>query len=279
MYKKFNLTNLDNRVNKRIRIESVDDSALEVYKEELGFYSQVPSLDLCISPFVKEDVEISCEGAVNDTGFLELTGDWTLEVNGIQVRESVPVLDALIYLQNTGDFDIVIGDEINFSGEFDYVVASYTWVEANGTDLDTRTSVINPPRNIEVGWDRAFSDDSFLIWGGDNTSSYGPEAVLIDINALKRVSLGVSNIQILLKAFWFSSVYNGDFNLKFTTYKGGTMSPDSNYSFYNSGGRVVDEFTIQAHTYSQDKAGTPLGYLNIDLDTGVSSFVIINEEP
>ena len=85
-----------------------------------------------------------------------------------------------------------------------------------------------------------------------------------------------ANIQVLLKAFWYNTVRDGYFDLKFTTFKGGTMSSDNNYSFYNAGGTQLDSFTIKCHTFSEDRAGVPLGTLDIDLVNSKSVFTLIN---
>ena len=36
--------------------------------------------------------------------------------------------------------------------DFDFAVIRYIWDGNGGTDLDTRTRIINPARNIDVGW-------------------------------------------------------------------------------------------------------------------------------
>lgn len=48
--------------------------------------------------------------------------------------------------------------DVLVSTDIDNLVLYYSWGEENGINLDTRTSITNPPRNIEVGWDRSSSD-------------------------------------------------------------------------------------------------------------------------
>lgn len=222
---------------------------------------------------------ISCADATEDTGFIEVDGTWDLVLNGQKVLESNPTLAVLNYLQATGDFDIIIEDEVEFTSDFDFAVVSYTWTSANGRDLDTRTSITQPPRNYEVGWDRYSVDQTYLTWAGDNTSEFGPESVLVDIASIKRDFPTQNSIQVLLKAFWFSEVYNGDCNLSFVTYKGGYMESDGGYGFVNNAGVVVDSLTIQVNTLSKERDGQPLGFLNIDLESGKNLFTMYSGQP
>lgn len=275
MYRKFLLTNKDYDNNKRIRIEPISNATLEAYDKDKGFFTQQEKIDFCLSPFVREPLEVSCEGATQETGFFEINGTWDLELNGSKVLNRASLANIIEELNKSG-LEVTIYDEINLSDDFDYLLVNYYWDTPNGQDMDTRTSITDPPRNIEVGWDRASVDDSFLTWGGDNTSSSGTEAVLINLLAVKQAYPNNANIQVLLKAFWYNTVRDGYFDLKFTTFKGGTMSSDNNYSFYNTGGTQLDSFTIKCHTLSEDRAGVPLGTLDIDLVNSKSVFTLIN---
>ena len=162
--------------------------------------------------------------------------------------------------------------EIN--SDFDYLVVYYSWNERNGIDLNTKTSLTNPPRNIEVGWDRSSSDLTYLEWAGDNTSQGGSESVLINLKDIKTDFPNSDKISIMLKAFWYNTLLDGNFVLSYKSFKGGTMSPNE-YSYKNTGGILVDSFSYQCYTNSVDRNGDLIGSLNFDLinNKGSLSFV------
>ena len=147
--------------------------------------------------------------------------------------------------------------------DFDYAVIRYRWNEGNGRDLDTRTSITVPSRGTEVGWDRAATDGSYLQWGGDNTGS-GVEAVLLDVKSLSRDYSSVPNIEVAIKAFWFSSSNNGNISLEFETYIGGSMIK-SGYDFVNSGGVLTNSIATTVNTFSSNRAGELLARLTYNV--------------
>ena len=162
--------------------------------------------------------------------------------------------------------------EIN--SDFDYLVVYYSWNERNGIDLDTRTSLTNPSRNIEVGWNKSNSDLTYLEWAGDNTSQGGSESVLINLKDIKTDFPNSDKISIMLKAFWYNTLLDGNFVLSYKSFKGGTMSPNE-YSYENIGGVLIDSFSFSCYTDSQDRDGDLIGSLNFDLinNKGSLSFV------
>lgn len=162
----------------------------------------------------------------------------------------------------------------DINSDFDYLVVYYSWDEKNGIDLDTRTSLTNPPRNIEVGWDKSSSDSTYLVWAGDNTSQGGSESVLINLKDIKTDFPQSNKISILLKAFWYNTILDGNFVLSYKSFKGGSMAPDG-YSYKNTGGILVDSFSFSCYTDSQDRDGDLIGSLNFDLinNKGSLSFV------
>ena len=166
------------------------------------------------------------------------------------------------------------GGDVSVSTDFDYLVIYYSWNERNGIDLDTRTSLTNPPRNIEVGWDRSNTDLTYLEWAGDNTTQSGSESVLINLKDIKTDFPNSNKISIMLKAFWYNTLLDGNFVLSYKSFKGGTMSPNG-YSYENTGGVIVDSFSSGCYTDSQDHDGDLIGFLNFDLlnNKGSLSFV------
>ena len=273
MQRKFSLKNLSTNQNQRIRLEAIDRATLEKFNEDYEFFEPTSSIDLCLSPKVSQ---ISCDGATQSSGVLDIEGQWILDINGNEVPNKTSLLDLIAYLQNTGDFEVEVEDELDFSEEFDYLVVSYSWRSGNGQDLDTRTSIVEPSRNIEVGWAKDSADNEYLLWGGDNTAGEGSEAVLINTKDLINDFPNLKSVKVLLKAFWYSSVGDGRFSLNFKTYKGGTMSPDGSYNFLSVDGTLIDYFTITCYTLSQDKNGVPLGTLDIDLVNKKSTFTVLD---
>ena len=273
MQRKFSLKNLSTNQNQRIRLEAIDRATLEKFNEDYEFFEPMSSIDLCLSPNISQ---ISCDGATQSSGVLDIEGQWILDINGNEVPNKTSLLDLIAYLQNTGDFEVEVEDELDFSEEFDYLVVSYSWRSGNGQDLDTRTSIVEPSRNIEVGWARDSADSDYLLWGGDNTAGEGSEAVLINTKDLINDFPNLKSVKVLLKAFWYSSVGDGRFSLNFKTYKGGTMSPDGYYNFLSVDGTLIDNFTITCYTSSQDKDGVPLGTLDIDLVNKRSTFTVLD---
>lgn len=164
--------------------------------------------------------------------------------------------------------------EIN--NDFDYLVVYYSWDEKNGIDLDTRTSLTNPPRNIEVGWDKSSSDSTYLVWAGDNTSQGGSESVLINLKDIKTDFPQSNKISILLKAFWYNTILDGNFVLSYKSFKGGSMAPDG-YSYKNTGGILVDSFSYRCYTNSADRNGDLIGSLNFDLINNKGSLSFIRD--
>lgn len=212
----------------------------------------------------KTPFETTCSCDFNYTGKVDISGKWDLIIdNKVLLKDATPRQIAK-YFQDNPDYEVEVEDTIGLSSDFDYVVINYYWTSSNGTDLDTRTSVIEPPRNIEVGWDRQGTDRDYLLWAGDNTSS-GTEAVLINMNNLLRDFKDQEKITVLLKAFWYNSVGDGNFVLSFTSYKGGTMTTTSNYNYVNNGGTLIDNFTINCYTDSKDHSGVSLGSFTVDL--------------
>ncbi len=132
--------------------------------------------------------------------------------------------------------------------DFDFAVIRYIWDSNGGEDLDTRTRVINPARNIDVGWGRASVDGEYLHWNGDNTGS-GVESVLLNLKALTN-DYSDQVFQIALRSYWFRTKVTGDFKIQFESYKGGSMQP-SGFDFINTGGELVQSITLNTNVQLQ----------------------------
>jgi hypothetical protein len=157
---------------------------------------------------------------------------------------------------------------------FDYAVLRYLWTPEDGQDLDTRTSITNPARNVEVGWSRQTNDETYLTWGGDNTGS-GVESVLINVLGLIQSYPSATNITVATKAFWYSSRLTGNITVQFETYLGGTMS-QSGFNFINTGGALVQSLSFLCNATSQgssDQPGDLLGILTIDTASKTGGYI------
>lgn len=135
--------------------------------------------------------------------------------------------------------------------EFDFAVIRYIWDSNGGEDLDTRTRVITPARNTDVGWSRASTDGEYLQWNGDNTGS-GVESVLLNLNALTN-DYADQVFQIALRSYWFRTKVSGDFKIQFESYKGGTTQP-SGFDFINTGGELVQSITLSTNVQMQNNS-------------------------
>ena len=138
--------------------------------------------------------------------------------------------------------------------DFDYAVIRYRWLPSGGTDLDTRTMLTNPNRNnAMVGWDRLSTDNGYLVWNGDNTAN-GVETVLLDVKKILSDYPQQVTIEADMRAFWFSSRLDGNLDIEFATYKGGTMQK-SGYDFVNTGGSLVQNLKVSTNTQDTNNSG------------------------
>lgn len=170
--------------------------------------------------------------------------------------------------------------------QFDYAVIRYLWTEEDGTDLDTRTAIIDLDPSVngrDVGWGASRSytvggeSGQYLTWNGDNTGT-GTEAVLLDCARLAVDFPDKTSCRFRLRANWYAARGTGNMQVSFTTYKGGTMSQDG-FNFINTGGTVVDEITMPFNVASNsatDADGDQLAILLYDFRTGIGS---IGENP
>ena len=83
-----------------------------------------------------------------------------------------------------------------------------------------------------------------------------------------------NKISILLKAFCYNTILDGNFVLSYKSFKGGSMAPNG-YSHENTGGILVDSFSYRCYTNSADRNGDLIGSLNFDLinNNGSLSFI------
>lgn len=138
--------------------------------------------------------------------------------------------------------------------DFDYAVIRYRWLPSGGQDLDTRTSLTNPNRNnAMVGWDRLSTDNGYLVWNGDNTAN-GVETVLLDVKKILLDFPQQVTIEADMRAFWYSTRLDGNLDIEFATYKGGTMQKYG-YDFVNTGGNLVQNLKVSTNTQDTNTSG------------------------
>ena len=225
---------------------------------------------------------ISCDGATVDSAIMinDPTSLYSLDIDGVAVLTNVHIDDIITYINNLGltsqMLQMNVLDDLN---PFDFAIIRYSWTSINGQDLDTRTSITTPPRNIivGVGASRSNMDSTYLTWCGDNTSSFGSEAVLVDFNALSAAYPEVENIVIQMAGNWYSSRADGYFTVQFATYLGGTMTP-SGYDFVNTGGVLVDSTSVIVNVTSQindDVLGDSVGTLRYNTANKTAQIIAI----
>ena len=122
-----------------------------------------------------------------------------------------------------------------FTFDADYAVLTYKFND--GSDLDTRSRIVEPNIGMnnylgfEAGacfpadssWSKTKIPSAAVIdWSGDNTGT-GYESILIDIQKLKTLKPDMVNFVVDLRAAWFTSIGILPVEVKAIFYKGGTM--------------------------------------------------------
>lgn len=162
--------------------------------------------------------------------------------------------------------------------DFDYAIVRFDWDTPNGTDLDIRVDITTPPRYVVVGADRANNDGPYLVWGGDNQTTYGQEAVLIDFKQMIEDYPSEDDFRIRLRAFWYGIKLDGNVRIDYISYKGGVMQQTPDHDFVNVGGVVVDTKSIWVNTQEQgglELDGEELAYLEFDVPSNTGELVIV----
>lgn len=178
---------------------------------------------------------------------------------------------------------------------FDFAVIRYIWTEDGGTDLDTRTALVDSGLewdNQDVGWARAIripdpgeilpgcapsgagTEGAWIIHGGDNCEN-GVEAILVDFQALADALPGQRYIYIRLRCFWYGTRNSGDMTLQFQTYDGGTMA-QVGYDFINTGGadvQVLEKPRNVTVNISENTDGQNVGILRYDTHTRIGAIL------
>lgn len=156
--------------------------------------------------------------------------------------------------------------------KFDYALLKYSWTDANGEDLDTRTAFHatgdSAVDDMWVGWNCLNNvidgpSHEVLTWGGDNTTPSGFESVLIDLKRFADDHPSLTQIKVMMRAYWFYSRLDGNLTIQFQTYLGGVMVPyttsTGQISWNNVGGVLVDDITRPRNAVTLAQTGSGPG--------------------
>jgi hypothetical protein len=192
--------------------------------------------------------------------FVHLSAPWLDEAGGVLDRGA------------GGDVAPIPEGVVPISLDADYLIVTYSFTAANGTDLDTRTRLLAPVETSDVGWgdpnanprlrfDKQGFDEQvpWLEWGGDNMDN-GVESVVIYANTINNSYPG-KNIDVELRCNWYEPLNeseNGNMSVDIVAYKGGTISKvrfvnafgTEFFSFVNTGGQQVTTISRAAHVTS-----------------------------
>lgn len=171
--------------------------------------------------------------------------------------------------------------------EFESAIIRFTWGNESGRDLDTVTYIKTPDFRFDaVGWTmgNAFTpfgetdiNACYLFWNGDNVTSVGSEAVLVNFKKLIDDYPGLDNFEILIHANWFAVKGNGQITLSFETYIGGTFDTAiEEYNIINTGGTLVENISKSVTVSLQEAGAYPgqlIGTLTYNRITNVFSLV------
>jgi hypothetical protein len=104
------------------------------------------------------------------------------------------------------------------------VTMDYTWTAADGTDLDTRTAVVEPARFAPVGWAKAQTDGPaarpYLTWTSGDNQGTGSERVVADVASLAMdypPTVASHVFYFGQAAFWYGSRAAGNVGLSVVT--------------------------------------------------------------
>ena len=161
--------------------------------------------------------------------------------------------------------------------DFDYAVIRYIWSTPNGTDLDIRVDITEPPRFVIVGADRNNNDGTYLTWGGDNQTAYGQEAVLIDFQQLIQDYPTQDDFRIRLRAFWYGVKLDGNMRVEYVSYKGGSMELTPSHDFINIGGSEVDHKSVWVNSQMQgglELNGDDVAYLDFNVISNSGELIV-----
>lgn len=155
-------------------------------------------------------------------------------------------------------YRLSIEEDIIIFDPFDHMVVSFTYTKpTNGTDLDIMiyyddTGTIYDknavgynqiPDAIKLPTDATLDTDAYLWWANDDVRSppgVCVEAVVLGVkNFTDNVTVTGDNINIYLRAGWFSTIGDGSVTVNLKTYLGGTMSKVGT-DIINTGGTLVD---------------------------------------
>lgn len=156
-----------------------------------------------------------------------------------------------------------------------YLIISYDWTAAAGSDLDTRTTVVSPVTTTTVGFKLGNNQPPYIYWAGDNVSDVGPESAYIDLSQFDNTSV----VKVKCAAFWYEWVGTGTVTLRVQAYSGGTITrADTIYA--NSTGTLQSNNSINYNitlwgSSNADGPGQLIRYVNYNKNNGSITFSTI----
>lgn len=226
------------------------------------------------------------------------TGLITGNVPSTPITYNIPISATNAAGTESATLKIVVFNSLN---PFDFAILRYSWNSGDGTDLDTRTAYEGTGTeydNLYVGWhcentyptygtldgqpvqgpsggsgqgELTISDPSsnlLMQWGGDNTTPAGNEAVLVGLKQMALDYPSLLAITVRLRAYWYATRVDGNLQIQFETYLGGSMvqyvTGTGQYDWNNVGGVLVDNITVNRNSITVAQTGSgpngsPLG--------------------
>jgi len=148
---------------------------------------------------------------------------------------------------------------------FDYVILRYIWSGANGAGFDAKTTYAG--QTIGYGYNTTVFSTSnpsnFLLeWCGNPAINTAGECdsivnfnqILTDITVTGAVPV---SIPVSVGGVWYTSIGDGNVQVSFEAYKGGTVYP-AGFLYYNLSGTLVQSGSYNANCSLQDATSDAL---------------------
>lgn len=138
----------------------------------------------------------------------------------------------------------------------DYLIISYNWTSANGTDLDGSTNIESPVTTADVGYGQAVNGaPPYLYWSGDNTYT-GAEYYYVDLRQFADTAV----VKIRCAAWWWEIRGNGNVLLKAEASKGGAIVTSGTTDarvFTNPTGTVTASISVTDNVLTLSESVNP----------------------
>lgn len=174
------------------------------------------------------------DGGVEDIVIHGGTLDVLPTVMNSVTGEALRWFDSWYYTSsNINQIEFDVDPRVTKLDKFDFVIVSYSWVDANDLDTRTRIQSTDGSTNQAVGWSREHKlYNGGLHWGGDVTSG-GEEHVAINFDTLQKEFHYDEEIVIELRAMWYrlGAGTSNRLTVSLSTYNGKQPSVAYNRNF------------------------------------------------